>query len=40
MPEEITTSRLFCLNKNANEAGDFNNLSIGFKGIYYTINDE
>ena len=26
MPEEITTSRLFCLNKNANEAGDVNNL--------------
>ena len=26
MPEEITASRLFCLNKNANEAGDVNNL--------------
>ncbi len=26
MPEEITTSRLFCLNKNANEAGNVNNL--------------
>ena len=26
IPEEITTSRLFCLNKKANEPGDVNNL--------------
>ena len=26
IPEEITTSRLFCLNKNASEAGDINNI--------------
>ena len=26
IPEEITISRLFCLNKNASEAGDINNI--------------
>ena len=26
IPDEITTSRLFCLNKKANEVGDVNNL--------------
>ena len=26
IPEEITTSRLFCLNKKANEPGDINNI--------------
>ena len=26
MPEEIITSRLFCLNKKANEPGDVNNI--------------
>ena len=26
MPKEITTFRLFCLNKKANEPGDINNI--------------
>ena len=26
IPEEITTSRLFCLNKKADEVGDINNI--------------
>ena len=26
IPEELTTSRLLCLNKKANEVGDINNL--------------